>query len=352
MKTTSTSSWSTAKSKSTTANPSWLVFFLLLAPVWASAQDDFRHAAESGPAPWTHESFDAEDDKFTFAVFSDLTGGERERVFDVAVAQLNLLRPELIVNVGDLIEGDSPDKAGVNDEWDEFDARAGKARAPVFYAGGNHDLTGSMLREVWAERYGRTYYHFVYKNVLFLILDTEDNTEERIAYIQQARNEAIEIADTEGWDAFEQTEYAKLPERSFGNVTAEQSRYFIEALEANPDVRWTFVIIHKPAWQREGEEHFAAIESALSDRPYTVFFGHVHAYSYAERQGRDYIGLATTGGVQLPESGRSMDHVMLVTVDDDEVDIANLLMNGILDKTGKAPLGGDELCFEVALCGD
>lgn len=308
--------------------------------------------AEQGAAAQTHNRFDAGNEKFTFAVFADLTGGERPRVFDIAVAQLNLLRPELIVNVGDLIEGDSVDKAGLNAEWDTFDQRAGKARAPVFFAGGNHDLTGEMPREVWAERHGRTYYHFVYKDVLFLVLDTEDNTAERIAYMQRVRNEAIAVMEAEGQEAFAQTEYANLPENSFGNVTAEQSRYLVDVIDANPDVRWTFVIVHKPAWRRENEENFAAIEAALSGRPYTVFSGHVHAFAYEERHGRDYIQLATTGGIQLPERGRSMDHLLLVTVDDEGVDIANLLMNGILDKTGKIPLGGDELCFEVAVCGD
>jgi hypothetical protein len=47
-----------------------------------------------------------------------------------------------------------------------------------------------------------------------------------------------------------------------------------------------------------------------------------------------------------------MDHVTLVTVDDQGVDIANLLLSGILDKTGHVPLGGDEVCFELASCGD
>jgi hypothetical protein len=71
-----------------------------------------------------------------------------------------------------------------------------------------------------------------------------------------------------------------------------------------------------------------------------------------ERLGRDYIRLATTGGVQFPDLGRSMDHVTLVTVDDQGVDIANLLMSGILDKTGHVPLGGDDVCFEQASCQD
>jgi hypothetical protein len=43
-----------------------------------------------------------------------------------------------------------------------------------------------------------------------------------------------------------------------------------------------------------------------------------------------------------------MDHLMLVTVDDTDVSIAVLLMEGILDKTGQIPLNGAELEFEAA----
>jgi len=316
-----------------------------------SGTTTFGHGLGQEPRPWTHDHFDADEDKFTFAVFSDLTGGERERVFEVAVAQLNLLRPELILNVGDLIEGDSKTAEGLHEEWDWFDERANAARAPVFYAGGNHDLTGAMLQRAWDERYGARYYQFRYKDALFLVLDTEDNTPERVAEIARMRNEAIEIADTQGWEAFEKTDYAKLPERSAGNITKLQSDHFLRVLAANADVRWTFLFMHKPAWKRESDENFAAIEAALSDRPYTVFHGHEHTYAHEERHGRDYIRLATTGGVQFPDRGLSADHVTLVTVDDDGVDIANLKLSGILDRTGKIPLDGDDLCFEAAVCG-
>ena len=53
--------------------------------------------------------------------------------------------------------------------------------------------------------------------------------------------------------------------------------------------------------------------------------------------------LDTTGGVQVPESNTSWDHLVWVTVDDEGAHIANLKMSGILDKTGEVPLGGAEL---------
>jgi hypothetical protein len=143
-----------------------------------------------------------------------------------------------------------------------------------------------------------------------------------------------------------------LPEQTAGNITAEQSAYFQQAIAEHPDVLWTFLFMHKAPWEREDEMNFAAIEQALADRPYTVFNGHIHAYEHLERHGRDYIRLATTGGVWFPERAPAMDHVMLVTVDDEGVDIANLKLSGILDKTGHVPLNGDDVCFALVDCED
>ena len=246
------------------------------APLSNDVPSAFQHDVAGDALPWTHDRFDASDDVFTFALFSDLTGGERDRVFEIAVAQLNLLRPELIVNVGDLIEGDSDDPAGIAAEWDSFDDRADHARAPLFYVGGNHDLTSPMLKAVWDERYGRRYYHFRYKDVLFLILDTEDNSPERMQEIMEARQEALRIVAAEGREAFGTTEYSRIPELATGNIGPEQSEYFLRVLEENPDVRWTFLFMHKAPWEREDEPNFAAIEQALTDIfPAKLFGRHV-----------------------------------------------------------------------------
>lgn len=326
---------------------------LIAATAQAEVQpESWRHnISAASPKPWTDHAPDASAEKFTFAVFSDLTGGERSGVFETAIEQLNLLRPEIIVNVGDLIEGDTTDPDGLAEQWQTFDNRAEKAIAPVFYAGGNHDLTGDALKAIWRERNGPTYYHFIYRDVLFLVLDTEDVTKERMAEIERIRIEGVKVYKTQGPEAFAQTEYANLPERTAGAISEEQSSYFQEVISTNPDVRWTFVLVHKQAWKAEGERNFAAIEAALAERPYTVFSGHVQAYGYEERHGRDYIQLATTGGLQFPDLGRSMDHVTLVTVDENGVDIANVLLSGILDKTGKIPGDGENICFEAAVCG-
>jgi hypothetical protein len=317
------------------------------AGIYDGLSTQFSSSVDGDALPWKHENFDSEEGKFTFAVFADLTGGERSSVFDAAIAQLNLLRPEFIINVGDLIDGGAADVEQLTQQWESFDNRASNAKAPVFYVGGNHDLTGDALRAVWALRNGPTYYYFVYKNSLFIVLDTEDNTAERQAEILAARNAAMDIFSKDGPEAFRQTKYWMMPERTSGFISKKQSEYVVEAIQRNRDVRWTFLFVHKPAWKTMTNSAFADIEQALMGRPYTVFNGHVHAYDYEQRYGMDYIQLATTGGAQFPALGRSEDHITLVTVDSNGVDIANVMLSGIFDKTGRMPLDTGEMSFEV-----
>ncbi|HSR15506.1 MAG TPA: hypothetical protein VLL51_07115 [Gemmatimonadales bacterium] len=116
-------------------------------------------------------------------------------------------------------------------------------------------------------------------------------------------------------------------------------------------MRWTFLFMHKPVWQRDDEPDFAAIETALAGRPYTLFNGHLHSYRHTDRQGRDYIMLGTTGGAQNPADSMAFDHVTWVTMTSEGPAIAGLRLDGILDKTGGLPAGGDTLCFQASRCG-
>lgn len=309
----------------------------------------FVHDIVRGPLPWTDRDFGYDPDVVRFAVFSDLTAGEREGVFEIAIEQLNMLRPELIVNVGNLVEG-SADRYELERQWDTFESRARRARAPVFYTGGNHDLLGEEMRDVWQDRVGPRFYYFRYRDVLFLVLDTEDYSAERLRGVAQLRREALDVAARRGWDAYRRTAYARMPEDETGYISQLQSDYMIRALADNQDVRWTFLLMNKAPWKNGDMRSWNMIERYLGDRPYTVFHGNRHAYLHEERNGRDYIRLGTTGGVFQPENGLAVDQVLWVTVDRDGAEIANLQMSGILDKTGHLPLDGDNTCLEIKDC--
>ncbi len=327
-----------------------LTVVLILIQCTPKSATPFRHDLSQNRKPWSAEPIGKPEDQFTFAIIGDLNSGERAGVLEVAVEQINLLRPEFILSIGDLVEGGTEDTTQLKKEYDHFDARISKAKAPFFHVGGNHDLTNPVMRTYWEHRYGRRYYHFVYQNVLFLMLDSEDYSEERMWQIYKARKYALELMDNGKTEEAQQTEYFKMPERGTGEISDVQSAYFEKVIADHPNVRWTFVLMHKPVWLREGKGNLSRVENALGTRNYTVLNGHLHKYAYTERNNRDYIMVATTGGGQDAKSDMAFDHVTLISFDDDGPSMANLRMDGILDKKAKIPMRGDTLCFQASKC--
>jgi hypothetical protein len=179
---------------------------------------------------------------------------------------------------------------------------------PFFYVPGNHDLTNKTMVAKWGERYGKRYYHFVYKNVLFLCLCSENPPD-------------------------------------MGTIDPEQQEWAAKTLAANRDVRWTFVFLHKPIWTAKDLEKngWGAVEKSLAGRKYNVFCGHVHRYQVFERNGTQYYQLATTGGgsrLRGPEYGE-FDHFMQVTMKKtdktDEPLLAVVPLTGLLPANLKMP---------------
>nr|WP_298929007.1 metallophosphoesterase [uncultured Allomuricauda sp.] len=290
----------------------------------------------NGPKPWTSENFETTEDDFTFAIISDLNGGEREGVYSTAVSQLNRLDPTFVLSVGDLIDGGTEDSLQLAKEWDSFDQRTSKLNMPFFYLGGNHDLTNPKMRDFWKNRFGPRYYHFLYDDVLFLMMDSEDYEEKRMLEIYHARAEAIKIISGEIEGIYEESEYFGMDERRVGGMSNDQFDYFKTVLEKYPDVKWIFVLMHKPLWMREDEKGLGNLETLLTNRPYTVINGHFHSFSHRKRKGRDYTILGTTGGGQDKTDSLSFDHVTLVRMAKEPI-ITHLKMEGILDETGSVP---------------
>lgn len=255
--------------------------------------------------PWTHLQVNDDPQQFHFAVVADRTGGHRPKIFSQAVQRINLLQPTFVISVGDLIEGYTLKEDVVTKEWDEFDGYVRHFAMPFFYVPGNHDLTNPMQLRIWEQRYGRRYYSFVYKNVLFLCLNSEN------------------------------------PPDGMGTIDPPQQKWVAQVCAAHPQVRWTFVFLHKPLWTaRDLEKNgWAAVEQALAGRNYTVFCGHVHRYQLFRRHGMDYLQLATTGGVSRlrgTEYGE-FDHIAWVTMKKDRPVIAQILLDGILPLNLQVP---------------
>jgi hypothetical protein len=289
---------------------------ITFAALCSAQRSDLAISKDAGKNPWTNLSLNNDPKTFQFAVVSDRTGGHRAGVFEDAVRKLNLLQPEFVMSVGDMIEGYSKDPKEIDAMWDEFQSFVAKLKMPFFYVPGNHDLSNEVEHREWAKRFGRKYYHFVYRDVLFLCLNSEDPVT---------------------------------------RISPEQIEYVRKALDENKNVRWTLVFLHQPLWLNEARAAVAAtkpsaaasakpekeigwdeIEKLLAagDRKYTVFAGHIHDYTKTVRHDRRYITLASTGagsrlrGVPFGE----FDHVAWVTMTDDGPVLANLMLSGIWDE--------------------
>jgi hypothetical protein len=91
---------------------------LLLCLVMAGVvSDSIAEQAPNGDQEtrnYTHIRFQNNPDSFQFAVIGDDAGGARDGVLAAAVDALNLLRPEFVPGVGDLIEGYTHDELTCN----------------------------------------------------------------------------------------------------------------------------------------------------------------------------------------------------------------------------------------------
>jgi hypothetical protein len=235
-----------------------------------------------------------------FAIMSDRTGGMLPGIFEIGVKKINLLQPEFVISVGDLIDGYTTDPKVWNAQWEEFDAIIDGLDMRFFYVAGNHDISNELLLNEWMRRKGDPYYHFVYNNVLFLVLHTEDG-----------------------------------PGVTAG-ISNEQIDFIERVLQENSEVRWTFLFKHRPLWQYGNALGFERIESSLHGRNYTVFSGHHHHYFHTSRNGMKHYTLATTGGGSYLRGWEfgEFEHITLVTLPTEgEPIVAHLELSGIHDES-------------------
>jgi len=255
--------------------------------------------------PWTKKPFENDPKSFQFAIVTDRTGGHRDGVFEKAIEKLNRLHPEFVMSVGDFIEGYSKDQKEIDRQWAEWDGFMNNLRMRFFALPGNHDISNEVMRKTWLERYGKAWYHFVYKDVLFITMDSNDG------------------------DGL--------------SISRSQIDYVTKAIKDNPNVRWTMLFMHHPVWNYKDFNGFSEIETALQSRPYTVFAGHNHQYLKTQRNNRNYYILASTGGGSQLRGPRfqEFDHVTWVTMTENGPELLNLALSGmhnddIVDEVGLA----------------
>ena len=308
-----------------------------------NAEFGYDQKALPGAKPWTSAEFQNDPDEFQFVVIGDRTGGANvQETFKLAVGQLNLLQPEFVINVGDIIEGYSDDKAELNAEWDEVDAMLGELKMPFFRTVGNHDIANEVAKEVWLERHGATRYAFVYKDTLFVVLDSEDPPRTPPEGIKEKLDEYNRL-QTENPEKAKSMLAEFMSDESVVaglgkpvDFSDEQIAWLKDTLAKHPDVRWTFLFLHDPVWENPSES-FKTMEQLLKGRKHTFLAGHLHYYDYDNIDGVEHITMGPAGASFHAEGPGNVDHIMWVTMTEDGPEIANIALKGVFDRKGLDP---------------
>jgi 3',5'-cyclic AMP phosphodiesterase CpdA len=230
-----------------------------------------------------------------FAVIGDRTGGHVPGVHGAIMTEIERMKPDFVVGVGDMIEGYSGDVAAIEEEWKEYLGLAGTFTMPFYMVPGNHDIWDSTSAELYRKHVGEPYYSFDAGPIHFVVLDTGR------------------------WS-------------TASSFPQEQLEWLASDLEENLEAEYKIVVYHIPYW----------IETIAKGNPDplhdictmhgvdAVFTGHYHVYFSGRYDDISYTGVGSSGGGCEPGLTGLEYHFVWVTVDGDGISIAPVKMGSVL----------------------
>ncbi len=208
----------------------------------------------------TPRTLSAAQPDFTFVVLGDRTGAARHDVFCQVIDEVQRLRPDFVLGVGDLIEGYTDSLATVDAEWDTILDLVQALGVPYLQSPGNHDIFDAQSESVYVARVGRTHFSYRHANSFFIFLDNSR------------------------W-------------RSFEAIPDDQKEWLRSELGKARRFRHTFLLMHRPFWKYAREKgrtdslHILCRQAGIDH----VLTGHDHSYCFTENDGIRYYQVGPSG---------------------------------------------------------
>ncbi len=230
-----------------------------------------------------------------FAIISDRTGGHVPGIHGQIAIEIERLKPDFVMTVGDMIEGYVDDSARIINEWIEYDSIIDPISSEIHWVPGNHDIWSDMSEELYRRFIGEPYYSFDHRGIHVIVLDV-------------SRCE------------------------SSSEISGEQLDWLIQDLESSRDASYCLVFYHKPVWEQSVAEgkpdtlHNIFREYGVD----AVFCGHYHDYFSSEYDGIMYTCIGSSGGGTTPAPCGLEYHFAWVTVDNGGIHVAPIMMGAVL----------------------
>ncbi|MBI5084370.1 MAG: metallophosphoesterase [Acidobacteria bacterium] len=196
---------------------------------------------------------------FHFAIVGDRAGSPEPTIYGRVWREVDLLRPDFVMNVGDSIQGG--DDAAAEKQWEEFRAiREKYGRYPFFMTPGNHDVWSDLSKRLYERESGHPlHYSFDHGGMHVTVLDN-------------SRGEvALSVGELQFLEQDLAANAAKHPK-----LVVFHKPYWIEALQAGGDFP-----LHNLA-KKYGVDY--------------VVSGHGHRFAHMSRDGVRYMEVGSSGG--------------------------------------------------------